>query len=88
MRIAQSLFKADSEHLQRWMDTGVALFDAAHDQTCKIFVISLYNAWKEAYPLNGPPIAADLEGKKKTLAFADSQRTFCLHHTTLPIWGT
>ncbi|MDS0794663.1 hypothetical protein NUV26_21070 [Burkholderia pseudomultivorans] len=88
MRVAQDLYKADGEHLEQWATAGVALFQAARDNTCEMFVRARYLAWKQAYPLNGQPLQRDLD-KKRDLADQSARlRENCLHHTSLPVWGS
>lgn len=88
IRLAQEMYKADGEHLSRWRDAGVSLFTAAGDQTCKLYVASIFNAWNTAYPLNGPPVDAELEKKRQVAAQAKEYERNCTNHMKLASWGT
>lgn len=88
MRLAQKMYKADGEHLIRWRDAGLSLFTAAGDQTCKLYVASIFNAWNTAYPLNGPPVDAELEKKRRIAAQAKEYEHDCANHMKLASWGT
>lgn len=88
MRLAQEMYKADGEHLARWRDAGVSLFTAAGDQTCKLYVLSTFNAWNTAYPLNGPPVDAELAAKRNVAALSKEFGRNCANHMKLASWGT
>ncbi len=88
IRQAQEMYKADGEHLSQWRDAGVSLFTAAGDQTCKLYVASIFNAWNTAYPLNGPPVDAELEKKRQVAAQAKEYERNCANHMKLASWGT
>lgn len=88
MQRAQDMYRVDGAHLERWLNAGVALFTAAGDQTCKMYVILIYSAWKTAYPLNGPPLEVELEQKRKAAAQAKEYEGYCVHHMKLASWGT
>ncbi len=86
-QVAQQLYKEDGEYLNRWVEAGAALFTAADDQTCKLYVYAFFSGWKEAYPLNGPPRAAELEKKIETLKYANQMANYCKDHMQLPGWA-
>ncbi|MDN7916180.1 hypothetical protein [Burkholderia cepacia] len=88
MRLAQEMYKADGEHLSRWREAGISLFTAAGDQTCKLYVAAIFNAWNTAYPLNGPPVDAELEKKRQVAAQAKEYERNCTDHMKLASWGT
>ncbi|MBW5285741.1 hypothetical protein [Burkholderia gladioli] len=87
MRAAQALYKVDREYLTGWLAAGLALFQAAHSNTCETYVRSAFVTWQDAYPLNGPPVQAALDSKRDHASETAKLRDFCLHATTLPIWG-
>ncbi|MGS0980603.1 hypothetical protein [Burkholderia glumae] len=88
MRAAQELYKTDSTYLTAWMNAGVSLFRAARSNTCETFVKGEFATWEQAYPLNGPPIKAEMDKKLEYAARTDQLREFCMHATTLTAWGT
>lgn len=85
---AQALYKVDGDYLMRWQEAGTALFAAAGDQTCQLYAKAVFAAWREAYPLNGPPIEAEVKKKREYADAAKQLQGYCLSHTKLPSWGT
>ncbi|MCA8194137.1 hypothetical protein [Burkholderia vietnamiensis] len=84
---AQRMYKEDGDYLIRWVDAGDALFTAADDQTCKLYVHAVFSAWKEAYPLNGPPRAAEMKKKLEISKYANEMGGYCKDHMQLPSWA-
>jgi hypothetical protein len=84
---AQAMYSKDEDYVSRWTQAGIDLFTAADDRTCELYIRGAFLAWKEAYPLNGPPLASSMKSKQMRAAYANEMQGYCLSHTHLPSWG-
>lgn len=87
VQTAQRLFDEDGKYLLQWVEAGDNLFTAAGIQTCKLFVASVFQAWKIAYPLNGPVSESEMSKKREIAKYSQEQAESCKHHLSLPSYG-
>lgn len=86
-KAAQQLFDEDGKYLLRWVEAGDNLFAASEIQTCRLFVASVFQAWKIGYPLNGPVGEAEMNKKREVVKYSQERAENCKHHLSLPSYG-